>query len=373
MKYILIKIVIFFLNIIYFFMKLFPTKNKITMISRQSNEIGLDFKLIKDEIEKHNKYKVVVLCRMLEGKEEAKLFALIKYGFHMLRQMYNIATSKAVILDSFCIVISILKHKKNLKVIQIWHSIGTMKKFGYDILGQEEGNSLKMAETLNMHKNYTYVLCAGEGYKDDLVRQFNCDEKSIRIIPLPRLDLLVNDEYIKETKEKIFNKYPSLKKKKNIVYVPTFRKDETEFEEHINKLIKLVDYKKYNLIIKLHPLSEIKINNKNVINAEEFNSMDMIIASDYVITDYSCILYEAGFINKPLYFDAFDYDEYNKNRSLNIDYFNDLPGVVSKNIEEIIKSIEKEKYDYNKLNKFINKYVNYSGNSAKRIYELIEE
>ncbi len=373
MKYILIKIVIFFLSIIYFFMKLLPTKNKITMISRQSNDIVLDFKLIKEEIEKHNKYKVVVLCKKLEGKEQATLFDLVKYGFHMLRQMYHIATSKAVILDTYCIVISILKHKKNLKIIQIWHSIGTMKKFGYDILDQEEGNSRKMAETINMHKNYTYVLCAGEGYKDDLVRQFNCDEKSIRIIPLPRLDLLADKEYIKETKEKIYNKYPILRKKKNIIYVPTFRKDETEFENHVSKLIKLIDYKKYNLIIKLHPLSEVKINNKNVITADDFNSMEMILVSDYVITDYSCILYEAGFINKPLYFDAFDYDSYNNNRSLNIDYFKDLPGVVTRNVEEIISSIEHDKYDFKKLNKFINKYINYDGNSAKKIYDLLEE
>ena len=373
MKYVLIRIVIVILNIIYFFIKLLPTRNKVTMISRQSNSMSLDFELVKNEIEKHKKYKVIVLCKKLEGKEKAKIFDLIKYGFHMLKQMYHIATSKAVILDSYCIVISILKQKKNLKVIQMWHSIGTMKKFGYDILDQEEGNSSKMAKILKMHKNYSYVLCAGEGYKHDLIRQFDCDEKIIRLIPLPRLDLLSDKEYIEDIKNKIYDKYPTLKEKKNIVYVPTFRKDETEFKKHIDTLIKLIDYKKYNLIIKLHPLSEIKIDNKNVILAEEFNSMEMIIVSDYVITDYSCILYEAGFINKALYFDAFDYDEYNKNRSLNIDYFNDLPGVVSKNIEEIIKSIEKEKYDYKKLNKFINKYVNYNGNSAEKIYELIKE
>ncbi len=373
MKYILIKIVVFILNVIYFFIKLFPTKNKVTFISRQSNNIGLDFQLIKDEIDKHKKYKTVVLCRKLEGKEEAKFIDLIKYGFHMFKQMYHIATSKTVILDSYCIVISILKHKKNLKIIQIWHSVGTMKKFGYDILDQEEGNSSKMAEALRMHKNYTYVLCAGEGYKHDLVRQFNCSEDIIRLIPLPRLDLLADKKYVSKTSEAIYKKYPELKNKKNIIYVPTFRKDETDFEKHINKLVNLIDYKKYNLIIKLHPLSTVKINNDNVILAKEFNSMEMILVSDYVITDYSCILYEAGFIGKALYFDAFDYDEYNKNRSLNIDYFKDLPGVVTKDVTKIIKSIENEKYDYKELDKFIKKYVNYDGNSAKKIYKLIEE
>ena len=373
MKYILIKIVIFILNVIYFFIKLFPTKNKVTMISRQTNKIPLDFKLLKNEIESHNKYKVILLCRRLEGKEHAKFIDLVKYGFYMFKQMYHIATSKTVILDSYCICISVLKHKNSLKVIQMWHSVGTMKKFGYDILDQEEGNSSKLAKVMKMHKNYDYVLCAGEGYKNDLIRQFNCSEESIRIIPLPRIDYLTSKKMVNETRKKIFSKYSKLKTKKNILYVPTFRKNENELESHLNDLIDCIDFKKYNLIVKLHPLSNIRIKNKNVFTCDEFGSIDMILVSDYVITDYSCILYEAGIINKPIYFYPFDFEEYNKNRSLNIDYFNVLPGVISKDVKHIINSIENEKYDYKKMKSFIHQYVNYEGNSCKKIYSLIDE
>lgn len=371
MKYLIIKIGIFLLKIIYFIMKLFPTKNKITMISRQSNKISIDFKLIKKEIESHRKYNVVALCKKLNGKENASILELFKYGFNLLRQMYNIATSKVVIIDSYCIAISIFKHKKSLKVIQIWHSVGTMKKFGYDILDQEEGNSSKMANILKMHKNYDYVLCAGEGYKEDLARQFNCKKEIIKILPLPRIDLLNDKEYIKNTKDKILKCYPKLSSKKNILYCPTFRKDETKLGEAVNKLIDSVNYKKYNLIIKLHPLSNINITDKRVIIDNKFSSIDMASVSNFVITDYSCILYEVGILNKALYFYCFDYDEYNKNRSLNIDYFNELPGIKSKNIESIISSIEKNKYDYKELNNFINKYIEPGKNNTKKLYDLI--
>ena len=373
MKYIVLQIVIIFIKIIYFFIKLLPTQNKITMISRQSNDMSLDFKLLKNEIEKHNKYKVVVLCKKLEGKENASLCEKVKYSFHMIRQMYEIATSKVVILDSYCIVVSLLKHKKQLKVIQIWHSVGTMKKFGYGILDQEEGNSSKLAKIMKMHHNYDVVLCAGEGYKTDLARQFNCDENIIEIIPLPRVDLLTDKNYIQKLKNKIYNTYPNLKKKKNIIYCPTFRKDETNFEKHLNELIDAIDYKKYNLIIKLHPLSTTKIKNKNVILDKKFSSIEMISISDYVITDYSCILYEAGILNKPLYFYCFDYEEYNKNRSLNLDYFNDLPGIKSREIKEIIIGITNNNYNYRELNTFIKKYIKINKNSSGEIYKLIEK
>lgn len=372
MKYLVIKIVIFLLNFIYFFLKLLPTRNKVVMISRQSNSETLDFKLIREEIQKHNEFKVVVLCKKLEGKENAKLKSLLLYGFNMLKQMYHLATSKVAILDSYCICVSVLKHKKSLKVIQIWHSVGTMKKFGYEILDQEEGSSSKMASVLKMHKNYDVVLCGGEGYVDDLSRGFNCDKKIIKIIPLPRIDLLIDKNYVSNVKNNVYKKYPKLKNKKNIIYCPTFRKNETDLKKHIDDFIESVNYKKYNLIIKLHPLSKIEINDKRVFTVHEFSSLEMIMVSDYVITDYSCILYEAGILNKPLYFYAFDYDEYNKSRSLNLDYRNDLPGVVSDDINEILDNIDSSKYDMIKLNKFIKKYVNVDGKSCEKIYKLIK-
>ena len=54
-------------------------------------------------------------------------------------------------------------------------------------------------------------------------------------------------------------------------------------------------------------------------------------------------------------------------------YFNELPGVKSSDIKEILNSIDSEKYDYNYLKKFIKKYVNVTGHSCKDIYKLIDK
>ena len=101
--YIILKIGVFLMNILYLLFKLFPTKNKITFISRQSDSINIDFKLIMDEINKEQpSVKVVALCK----KIKTGLLSKIKYIFHMFVQMYHVATSKVVVLDSYCIVVS---------------------------------------------------------------------------------------------------------------------------------------------------------------------------------------------------------------------------------------------------------------------------
>ena len=58
MKNIFLKCTLYILkgtmNFIYFFIKMFPIKeNKVLMISRQSNEPSIDFKVLQDEILKN--------------------------------------------------------------------------------------------------------------------------------------------------------------------------------------------------------------------------------------------------------------------------------------------------------------------------------
>ena len=129
----LIVISKFALNAIYTVFKCFKTKNKITFLSRQSNEISIDFRMLCDEIKRQDStVKQVVLAKKIEKGILNKL----KYAIHMVVQMYHVATSKVVVIDGYQIVVSVLKHKKQLKVVQIWHALGSLKKFGYSVIGK---------------------------------------------------------------------------------------------------------------------------------------------------------------------------------------------------------------------------------------------
>ena len=291
----------------------------------------------------------------------------------MLSQMFHIATSKVVILDSYCILVSILKHKKSLKIIQMWHSMGTMKKFGYQILDMEEGTKKEIADLMKMHKNYDYVFASSMAYAKQLAEGFGCEIEKIRIYSLPRVDLLTNKDYKIQITNKIKKEYPEISNKKNILYCPTFRKNEEQLEKEIYKMIEQVNFEQYNLIIKLHPLSKIKINNSNVIFDKYFTSMDMLFIADYVISDYSCIIYEVAILNIPLFFFAFDLQEYLNNRGLTIDYEKEVPGLVSKDAKEIIEAINNNKYNIKLVEQFRKKYVTNTKDCTKKIVEFIDK
>ena len=61
--------------------------------------------------------------------------------------------------------------------MQIWHSIGTLKQFGWQILHRKEGSNPVIAKTLKMHQNYDVVYCAGEAYKKILYQPESTKKK----------------------------------------------------------------------------------------------------------------------------------------------------------------------------------------------------
>lgn len=361
-KFFLLRIGIIGLKAIYIIIKLFPTSNKITFISRQSNNPSLDFSILQEELNKrYPQYKIVTLAKKIDNK--------VLYSFHMIKQMYHIATSKVVLLDSYCIVISLLHHKKSLKVIQMWHAAGAIKKFGYQSLDKKEGRGSKIARIMNMHKNYTHVIAPSHATAKFYQEAFNVSKDQIIINGLPRLDYILDKDLGKEKLKELCNQYHRFrnKTKKTILYVPTFRKDNDNVDK-IKELIKAINFSKYNLVIKMHPLDKSEKINKYILD-KKYNVYDLLKLADYVITDYSAVAFEASILNKPLYFYVYDIKEYKKVRGLNIDLFKEMNNSTSTNIKEIISSIENGKYDYNELENFRTKYIgkDYYNNTIKLV------
>jgi len=369
-KCILIKVWKLINNLIYSLIKLFKTKNKVTFISRQTNGKSLDFDLIIEEIKKQElDLEIVVLNKMIEKG----LMQKIKYAFYIYYQMYHIATSKVVVLDGYCIPVCTLKHKKDLKVIQIWHALGALKKFGYSILDKNEGSKKEMALTMNMHKNYTHILTSSNATKQYFQEAFNANNDQMKIMSLPRVDFLKLDTYKTKIEEKFYNFYSNLKdSKEKILYVPTFRRN---VEENFEDIINSINYTKYDLIIKSHDDTELVYTNKDEVYSikTDFSGLELLHIADYIITDYSAIVYEAVIVNKPIYFYNYDYEEYIERRGFYIDYIQEMPGLISKDIKEILNSIEKEKFDYSKLIEFRKKYIENIDDCTKKIVSLIIE
>lgn len=367
------------MNFVYLFFKLLPVKNKVSFISRQSETPSLDFRLMIECLEKeYPEYEVSVLCKMIPDSFSGKLL----YCFEFLKQMKALATSRVVVLDGYCILACMLKHKKDLKIIQIWHALGAFKRFGKSILDLDGGSSSETAEAFDMHRNYDFVACSGNACVGPFSEAFGQKKSDFIPIGIPRMDFLTDKKENEKLKNKIYSEYPSLNNgRKNILYVPTFRdNDESrqQLREATRNLVNAVNYDEYNLIVKHHVVDSDKEqiytdNASNEIEGESFVGMEFMSVADCVVTDYSSIIYEALLKNLPIYIYCFDSERYLDERGFYIDFYNDIPAVYSKTAKELIDKIERgEEADKEKIACFKKQYVNYDTNVAQKYASLID-
>ena len=368
------------LNFIYSFFKLKKTKKQVAFISRQSETPSVDFRYLIDEIKtNYPEYNVVVLCKMIPESLGGK----IAYVGEMFRQMNALATSRVVVLDGYCILASMLNHKKELKIVQIWHALGSFKKFGKSILDMQGGKSSNVANALKMHNNYDLIATSGDKCVPHFAEAFGYKNESFIPIGIPRMDYLVSESENEKLKAKILGVYPKLDNgKKTILYVPTFRdtdEDILALRQATEALVDSVDFEKFNLVVKHHVVDtnkeEVYINGRQPQTGECFTGMDFMAVADFVVTDYSSIIYEALLKNLPIYIYCFDSDKYIDERGFYIDFWRDIPAVYSKEAKEICELIALNKTaNADKINKFKKDYVNIKYPSITAEYgKLIDE
>lgn len=352
-----VKLGIKVLNIFYEMMKEFPAKDRVLIISSQSDEPTLDIKMLNKELEMRN-ISTVVLCRKMDIDTVG-----IKNIAEIHKQMRYIATSKVVVLDGYNIPISIFKHKEETKIIQMWHALGLIKKI--------------KRSTLCIPGNYDYVFTSGKASRPFFAEAFNCLEEEIDIMSLPRVEAIQSKSRNMEMVQKIKERYPELTSDRTILYAPTLHKGE-DMTDRVERMIYAADTSEYNLIIKVHQQAQITIEKyypMNVVVDTEFEAIDMLSIADYVITDYSAFAFEAALKGLPIYFYAYDIDFYRENELLCLDYENEMPGPIFRKVADIIDEIESERnintyIEQSKL--FAKKFVEKRTNCTREIVDLIE-
>ena len=348
----------------YAFLKLLPVRNKVVLISRQNTTTSIDFTMLQQEIHRqHPETKVVTLNHFMTSK--------LKHIRDILVEMYHLATSRACIIDGYIIAVSILKHKRQLVVVQIWHALGAIKQFGYMTLGKPAGHSRHVADIMNMHGNYTYITCGSSATIPIYQRTFNAPASIIKPIGMPRVDYLLDRQVYQANRQRLLDAYPQLKNKPVILYAPTFRR-----RSHISpqKLLNHINLKKYAVIIKQHRLDKTPLPaNPNLIQIrDEFDSLELLPIADYVITDYSAITFEAALLGKPLFFYAYDYDRYAKDCGFAVDYRREMPGSVYRQASRVVRAIERHSFDLKKVKRFADKWISVQdGTCTKQIVELL--
>lgn len=289
---------------------------------------------------------------------------------------YHLATSGTVFLDNEFLPMAYIKFPENVKVVQLWHGTGTIKKFGQDV----NTGSLKRLE-YRANQNITHLIVNSEAVKKEYASAFGVSEDRIYVLGLPRTDLLLDSDFMEQKREAFYQEYPQVRGKRCILYAPTFRDDEVDTPKINLNLEKLSKELSENEIfmIRLHPHVAEHVNNvfengrfRNIINVSGYSGVTTLLSvSDVLVTDYSSIVFEYCLRNKPMIFYAYDLEKFEKDgRSFYRNYRMFVPGKVVSSQEELTVCMKND--ETADVRRFVDDNFTYlDGKSTSRLLELI--
>ena len=96
---------------------------------------------------------------------------------------------------------------------------------------------------------------------------------------------------------------------------------------------------------------------------------------DILITDYSSIYFDYMLLDRPVAFYPYDYEDYIKNRGLNLDYDSMTPGPkpheFNKLLDDLSDLISDDPYHQERQNILNDVFVDYEGEAVSNIYDNI--
>lgn len=304
----------------------------------------------------------------------------IPYFFYLARSKYWIANCK---LPKY-----VLK-KKDQIYLQTWH--GTpLKKLAHNIEVPEGTtfyrSEMSVEEMRSTYDNdvskYTYMISPSSFTTEVFQSAFAINKERLIETGYPRNDILSN--YHQEEIQKIKADLNLPDDKKIILYAPTWRDNSYNLKGYTFKLE--VDFKKwqealgneYIVVFKPHYLI---INDFDLDSVKDFvyyidpqaDISSLYLIADILVTDYSSVFFDYAILNRPIYFYMYDLDSYRDElRGFYLDIYQDLPGAIIEDENELLTALANNDYDYSRLTAFNQRFNNHEdGNASKRVIDIL--
>lgn len=295
-------------------------------------------------------------------------------SLYSFKHLVALGSSKFWIIDYRPLVH--IHKRKNQFYIQTWHaSVGTKKSekdSEAELSKQYVKNAIKDSSQIDL------ITCGSE-------QMFNFHKNAfwysgeIMKSGCPRSDILFDKEKSAQLKNKL-----GFEDKKICIYAPTFRNSHSlesyrlDFEKLKNALKEKFSGE-WKIILRLHPnMADVDVKNLPpfVKNFSRYaDVMELLCASDVLITDYSSIIYDFMLTGRAGFIYATDFADYEKERGFLID-LKDTPFSIAQNNDELEKNILNFDYeDYSrKVSDFKKKIGSYEdGSASERVVNWILE
>ena len=220
--------------------------------------------------------------------------------------------------------------------------------------------SLSLKYRLTGTKVTDLIVLACEEFKQVADSLLLGKEKIYAPIGMPRNDILFNQEKVLEKQKKIRNVLNLNEEFGSVLYAPTFRGIEKENRSFVTKIsfekilrtLKVVYGKTFVILMREHNYltGKMIVDKESIIDVSTYpDIMELICATDILITDYSSVMWDFALLGRPCFLFVPDLEQYRSDRNFYID-ITEWKFPISTNMEELLSDIKKLSLDEAKKN-----------------------
>ncbi len=291
----------------------------------------------------------------------------LKYSFRLprsggwrttIRIIYLLATSEIVLLDDYFGILKSLRMDPRTKVIQLWHAGSGFKSVGYSRFG-----NLGSPKLWHPHRQYTYAITGSEHLRHVYAEAFGIEEAAVIPTGLPRVDWFLDEKLRDGFLRSFAAEHPQIAGKRVVLFAPTFRGRSiyTAFYDYSQ-----IDFDALYeacgddtvVLFRMHHFVKDPIEIPEEYRDRFFDfthypdGLNLLHATDVLITDYSSIIYEFSLLDRPMLFFAPDRVNYAATRGFHRDYVETAPGRVADTFAQVVDALRTGEFEVEKVAEF---------------------
>lgn len=235
----------------------------------------------------------------------------------------------------------VFSRRPEQKYLNTWHGV-PLKTLGVDIQNGQMDHRNAARNLLHT----THLLVPNSHTKKILLERYDIQglfTGAAAELGYPRIDNVINPNI--EITEKIRRRLGLSSQDTVLLYAPTWRGDlkgavldEAKIRSDLEKLSGTgckVLFRGHTMVEKILSGSSLG----DVLVPADIDTNDLLALTDILVTDYSSIFFDFIPTGRPIFYYAYDLDEYKDDRGLYFD-LKDMPGTVCTSIESLTESIE---------------------------------
>ena len=312
------------LRLLGIFFDLLPIRRRIVLSTARVPHLEGNLAAIHDKLRRTRPRRRVVT--LLEPYSYG-LAGKLRYLVRVIRGTYYLRTSSLFVVDNAYLPIHVAPHRPGTTVVQVWHGVGALKRFGADTT-----TGLAEPERSFLHHHYDYVVCAGAAAREPYARALRTPVERVLPLGAPRTDFFFDPAAVDAARERVLAAYPRLREGRVVLYAPTFRgrgREKRGAPAFDGEALRRALPADHVLALKTHPNLDPSHHDTAGFDvviepAQEIN--EVLAASDVLVTDWSSSIYEWALLRRPLVLLVGDVEEYERDPGLYLDPRTDLVG-----------------------------------------------